>query len=497
MAANPFGLKMGVALGAVTMGGSQAVKILVQFASVVVLSRLLSPEDFGITAAAAPLVAFLGIFQDFGFQQAIVQRQDISERDLTSIYWTVIALSVAVLAIMVAASPLIAWFFHDDRLMAVSIATALPLLVYAVGSVQMALLNRQGDFAALAINDIIVACLGLAAAVLAAMAGLRYWSLVVGALASSAGSTVFVLLRAKWLPGRPSLRWPGGGIMHFGSNLTGFTVVNFFSRNADNILIGHAWGGLELGLYDRAYKLLLLPLQNVAFPASRIMVPILSRVQANKPRLRELYLRAATHVSLATVPGMAAMVATGPHVVQLIFGPAWAGVAPIFVCLGIVGLIQPLNSTTGWLYISQGKPDSMFRLSMIQAPITIGAFLAGLHWGAVGVAFAYAATGYVIQTPLSFYWVSRLGPVRLSDLAAIQLPLLAAAGLTWLVSHMLLVPAGLDGLALIVTSAAASYGLAVLCLLTVPPGRAALQEAVGVLRGAILRVAAAKPAVRP
>ena len=113
--------------------------------------------------------------------------------------------------------------------------------------------------------------------------------------------------------------------------------------------------------------------------------------------------------------------------IDLVFGQRWAPVTPIFFWLGLVGLIQPLNTTFGWLFISQAKTQSFFRLGIYQCSISLLSFVAGLHWGAVGVAVAYAVGEYCFRLPLTYRWVGGIGPVKAADLMLIQGPVLAAA----------------------------------------------------------------------
>ena len=484
MDAAPVSVGGSAARSVAVLGASQAVKIVTQFASVILLSRLLSPEDFGVVASIAPVIAFIGIFQDFGMQQAIVQRPTVSNADLTSIFWITLMIGGALTAVMMALSPAAVWFYDDERLFWVTIAAAAPLLVYSLLIVPNALLNRRGKFAVLAMNDVIVSAVGLGTALIAALAGLRYWALVLSTIVTVLASAVWMFWQARWSPGRPARVWPDRSMLHFGKNLTGFTMVNYFARNVDNMLIGHAWGGIELGYYDRAYKLLLLPLQNIGMPVARVMIPLLCRIESDKPRLRRTYLRAATQVALVTVPGMAAIVATAPEVIHLVFGERWMAVVPIFFWLGLAGLIQPLTNTTGWIFICQARTQSLFRLGAWSAATTIMSFLVGLHWGAVGVAAAYTLTEYVVRLPLNYWWIGRVGPVTATDLFGIQAPLLAAAFFTWLMAHSLhVVTPDLNGPVLIFTTIAIAYIVSAAAACVVETGRGAIRDGVVTVTG--------------
>ncbi len=463
--------------GVLVLGISQWTKIGAQFAGVVLLSRFLTPGDFGITASVAPLIAFMAIFQDLGLQQAIIQRSSITQEDLTSIFWLTVLLGCVLTLALLGLSPAAAWFFHDRRLLWVTAVSSIPVLISSLAAVPSAVLNRQGRFGVLAQNDVMTSVASVLTAVVAALLGCRYWSLIIATIVTNALSTVFLACRADWLPGRPRFQSPERDLIHFGSNLTGFTLVQFFARNADNLLIGHAWGVTALGYYDRAYKILLLPIQSISAPVSRVMIPLLSRIEADKPRFRSVYLRVVTLIGLTAVPGMAALVATAASVISLLFGARWAAVTPIFLWLGIASLIQPINNTAGLIFICQARTQAMFRLGMFTSSTAVLSFLIGLKWGVVGVAASYAISDYVVRLPVQYWSVGRVGPVSVMDLASIQAPLLVSAGITWVISHQVLAGSlRLTGPALIAATVLVSYALSALAIASVHNGRVALRE---------------------
>jgi PST family polysaccharide transporter len=204
-------------------------------------------------------------------------------------------------------------------------------------------------------------------------------------------------------------------MLTFGRNLTGFGLVNYFARNLDNLLIGRYWGPSQLGLYARAYQLLLLPIDQISSPITAVAVPALSRLADSPERYRRAYLRILQKIAMLTMPLMALLVMTSDWVVELVLGPRWLGVSPIFALLGIVGIIQPVAGTTGWLFITQSRPDDMFRWGLVGGSLTIVAICAGLPWGATGVAASYSLVSLVIVTPALWWFTGRKGPVRTLD----------------------------------------------------------------------------------
>jgi O-antigen/teichoic acid export membrane protein len=474
----PPGFAAHAVRGGVLVGSAQLIRIAVQMASVVVLSRLLAPTDFGLVAAVTPVIGFVSMFQDLGYGQAIVQRTEISQEQISSVFWTTAALGVLCAVITILASPAVAWFYHDRRILLITIAASVPLLLGSLMSVPSGLLNRRLNFRGLAVSDTLGAVSGLACATLAAYLGARYWSLIINSAVSSLVIVAGYWMFAAWKPNKPRARFVEREIGEFGANLTGFSFVNYFARNLDNILIGRKEGSVELGYYDRAYKLLYFPIQNINGPLYRVMTPMLSRVQDDPQRFRAMFLRGTGQLTLFTVPAMAALVAAPHDFVLLVFGARWAPVAPIFFYLGINGLLQPLSNATEWIFIALGRTAPMFRVGLATSTITVISFFIGLHFGgAVGLAAAYAVSEFAFKAPIQYAVVHRMGTVSAWDLCWQQIPLLVAAAFSVVTVRLVFQRTlHMHGLALLVVGLVISYAWAITITAIRPGGRAVLQE---------------------
>jgi O-antigen/teichoic acid export membrane protein len=464
--------------GGMIIGSAQVIRIGLQFCSVIVLSRLLSPQDFGLVGCVTPVITFVGLFQDLGYGQAIIQRREISDQQVSSIFWITAALGLASALVAATLSPAVAWFFHDSRLVLLTLAASVSLLFGSLAAVPNGLLNRRLNYRGLAITDASAAAVALTSAIVSALLGARYWSLIIAALAANFLTGLGYWTFARWRPNRPSTKYVDKEIGLFGANLTGFTFVNYFSRNLDNVLIGRRLGTAALGYYDRAFKLLSFPIQHLNAPLYSVMTPLLSRVQDDKPRFRAMFLRAAGQLTFFVVPAMAALVSVSHDFVLLAFGPRWEQVAPIFFYLGIVGMVQPLTNATGWILIAQGRTDVMFRLGIVTSLITVAAFFVGLHFGgAVGLAAAYAIAESFIKAPIQFAVLHRIGPVTAADLCRLQLPLLiSAASTVAFVTFVLRGVLNMNGVPLIASALFVSFASAILVTAIRPQGREVLSE---------------------
>ncbi|WP_206692795.1 MULTISPECIES: lipopolysaccharide biosynthesis protein [unclassified Paracoccus (in: a-proteobacteria)] len=426
--------------GALATGGAQLVKLICQIISVIVLSRLLQPEDFGIVAMAAPVVAFVGLFLDMGLTQATVQKKAITSAEINSLFWINMAVSALLGAIMILIAPFVAKFYGEPQVAPLVALMSLQLLVAGLGAQHYALVTRRMAFGRLAMLDSLSAVLGLAAAIVWAYYERTYWALFVGGMTTMICSTLGCWISSRWRPGMP--RWVSGTkeMVNFGAGITGFNFANYFSRNIDQILIGRQWGNQQLGLYDRANRLLLFPLQQVIYPLGKVMVPALSRMNNEPERYRKAYLRVAPLLLFVALPGVAVAIAMADLLIPLALGRQWEGAVMIFQALGFAGMLQPLNSPAGWLFISQGRTRDFMLWGMFGAMTMTMAVIIGLPYGAFGVALAYAILEY-LRTPLLWIYVGRIGAVEAKHILRVASPFVVGAhvavALLWfLQSHL-------------------------------------------------------------
>jgi PST family polysaccharide transporter len=204
-------------------------------------------------------------------------------------------------------------------------------------------------------------------------------------------------------------------MLSYGGNFTGTNLMNYFSRNLDNTLIGKFWGSQQLGLYNKAYQILLLPIQQIANPIANVAMPALSRLADSPERYREAYLNIIEKLAMITMPGVVLMIATSDWLVLFLLGPQWIETGRIFMLLGIAAVIQPVSRTCWWLFATQGRARDMFHWSLIGGIIAVVSIIVGLPWGAVGVAASYAITDLCLYTPLLFWFIGRKGAIRNVD----------------------------------------------------------------------------------
>ncbi|NHC14408.1 lipopolysaccharide biosynthesis protein [Motilibacter deserti] len=397
----------------VTMGGQWG-RLVLQTASTAVLARLLLPGDFGLVAMVVAVTGLAEQVKDLGLAAATVQRDKLEDRQVTGLFWVNAALGAVLAAVVAACAPLVAAFYGRPELTGLTLVLALGFVAGGLSVQHAALLQRRLRFGALATSETGAFAIGVVAAVTAAAAGAGYWSLAVLPLASAWARTVLLWAFCRWRPGRPRRDAGIRELLSFGGGVSTFNLLNYVSRNADNVLIGKVSGATSLGLYSRAYTLLLLPLQQLNGPLASVAVPVLSILRGEPAKYRAFYRSAVGGLALVGMPLVVLLVVCAPEVIAVLLGPGWDGAVPIFRALGLAGVVHVVGNTNGWIYVSWGSTGRMARWALVSRPLMVVSIAIGLPWGPLGVAVSYAVGQLVLAVP-GFANAVRGTPLTLGD----------------------------------------------------------------------------------
>ena len=372
---------------------------LLSLVSTSIVARKLSPQAYGLMGMAQLVMGFIYLFKDLGMSQAVVQRRALDQRFLSSVWWLNFALSVLLAGVCWVLSPLAGMFYHEPAVPNVLRVLGLSLVLAGGCSVQSGILARQLQFKALAIRDIISSAIGLMIAIGMAYSGYGVWALVGASLSSTAATTVLLVLLAGWMPSF-LFSWSDlRSIARFGANLSGFNLVNYFARNADNVLVGRYLGATPLGYYQLAYKLMLYPVENISQTIGRVLFPAFTKMQDDHGRFRAAYLRACAAIAFLSFPLMTGAFILADEFIRVLLGPKWVPIIPVFQILVLVGMVQSIVTTVGHIYVATGRTDLMMRWGSLFSVLVVGSFIVGLPWGIQGVATAYAVVIACIIIP--------------------------------------------------------------------------------------------------
>lgn len=398
---------------------------LLSIACTSIVARHVPPRGYGLVGMAMIVINFAGLFRDIGTASAIIQRKEIDDALLTSVFWLNMFMGAAVTGLCWIAAPWVAAFYREPQLVAVFRVLSFSFSIWALSNVHAALLTRHFQFSRVAAVELGSGAAGLAVAVACALGGAGVWSLVAASLTNAAAATLITILAKPWKP-RLLFSWSQiRSISGFGLNLSAFNIVNYFARNADNMLIGKYLGASALGFYGFAYNVMLYPVQSIAQSLGRVLFPTFSSMQADHARFRQAYLRSSAAIAFITFPLMTGATILAPELIGVFLGPRWAPVVPVFRILAPVGMLQSLMTINGQIYIATGATGAMFRWGTCFSSIFVLGFIAGLPWGIVGVASIYATLTVVLFVPVLAI-PFRLIELRVSALLIELRPILAS-----------------------------------------------------------------------
>jgi PST family polysaccharide transporter len=418
---------------------AQIANFIFRIGSLMIIARLLVPEDFGLVGMVTAFTGVLNLFRDFGLSTATVQREDVTNEQLSTLFWINVLVGAILAAGTIVFAPLVVKIYHEPRLLGITMVLSLGFLFNALGVQHSALLQRHLRFTALSVINVAALVVSTLVAVGMAKLGYGYWALVAQAVTLPLTITIGLFIAAAWVPGKPHYSDEIRSMMKFGGTLTLNGLVVYIGYNMDKVLLGRFWGAEDLGLYGRGYQLINIPTDNLNQSVGEVAFSALSRVQNDRPRLRNYFLKGYSLVLAMTIPITIMSGFFARDLIHVLLGPKWASTAPIFQLLAPTILIFAMINPLAWLMFALGMVGRSLKVAMVLAPVVMCGYLAGLHYGPKGVAFGYSAVMILWVIPHIAWCVSGTGVSLRDILVTVSRPLisgLVGAGLAFGIHHL-------------------------------------------------------------
>lgn len=408
--------------GAITVIG-QGVSMALQIGTTVVLARLLSPTDYGLQSMVITLTAFFSLFKDAGLSVATVQRENLKQEHISTLFWINIGLGALLTMIVAACGPLLAAFYKDPRLLWITIASASVFFFNSLTVQHKALLDRSMRFGTGVKIDMLCATVGAAIAITMAALGFGYWALICQTISLPITGMIATWIAIPWMPGRP--RWTPElrSMVRFGGTVTLNSFVVYIAYNTEKILLGRYWGAAPLGIYGRAYQLATLPVQQLISAVHNVAFSVLSRMQGELQRLHRAYLKSLSVIVSLTIPVVFSSAVFAREIVLVVLGPKWIQVTPVLRLLAPTVLVFALINPFSWFLRATGQVGRSLKIAFLICPLMIVGVVAGLHYGPSGVAMGYSIAMLLLLIPVvawatwgtgitaGLYWSSVQRPV--------------------------------------------------------------------------------------
>lgn len=434
-------VKQQLVSGVVYTSISKYAGIVIMLVVVGILSRMFDPVEFGIINIATVIIAFFAIFSDLGIGPAIIQHRTLDKDDLSHIFSLTVWFGLGLSLLFYFAAGAIAEFYREPEmenphlLATICRILSVNLFFAAVNIVPNALVLKDKRFKFAAVRSIVVQFIGGAAGVTAAYAGMGIYALTINPIFSSV--LLFGInfreypLRLHLWPKKESLQ----KVFSFSAYQFSFQLINYFSRNLDKLLLGRT-SLADLGYYDKSYRLMMLPLQNIAYVISPVMHPVFASMQNDRQKLAQSYMQVVRLLAFIGFPLSAVIFFTSRELILIAFGDQWIPSIPVLQILALSVGIQIVMSTSGAIFQAANAPKMLFLCGLFSAILTVTATCIGifvfktmeaLAWG-ICIAFSlnflqtyYTLFRITLHTAWGAFWRSLISPLILTALLCLPL----------------------------------------------------------------------------
>ena len=379
-------------------------------ASLAILARLLEPRDFGLMALANVVLGFSRLFADMGINNAIIYRQELSRRQLSTLYWMNLLAGFSIAVAVAASAIFISRFYQQPRLVPILLLIDLGLFVQVFAQQFVAILQKELKFELLSRIGIVSRFSGAVLAIVLAYEHFGVYALVLSSLATAVIASVLTVVKGlKMFCPRLEFRFAEvRSLVGFGMYQVGERALNYFASHVDAVLIGRLLGADALGVYAVAKELIMRPAQVVNPIVTRVSTPVMAKVQRDIPRMRSMYLAMINRLSSLNFPFYTAMCIFAHELTSVVLGEQWLAVVPVIQILAIFGAVRSISNPVGSLLLATGRVRRGFWWNAALLALLPMVLYAGSRWGLVGISWSLLATQIVLALATWMFLVQPL-----------------------------------------------------------------------------------------
>jgi teichuronic acid exporter len=384
-------LRRGVVRGGTALITTRLITQVFVWAATLLIARFLSPEDYGLMAIGMLLVGMADLLAEAGIGRALIQKGSLEPRDISEGFTLTILLAVVMYAVLaVLADPLAFYVFDMPALPTFLRILGIHILLAPFMAIPLALLDRDLKMGKQSVIHAATAVFQSGLVLLLAILGMGYWSLVAGTLARRLLEVFAYMAVSGWRPRLAPLSFRAQGLVRFGIHVSLATFLWYLYSNADYAFVGRFSGQEILGFYTLAFQLISLPAEKITANINKIAYPTFSRLQNDKPRLHDWFVRLQVLIGFIGIPVMAGMALVAEDGLVVMLGSKWQDAALPLQLLSLAGLFRIYSAMYPMLFNAVGRPDLNFKYSLACAILfPLCFFGGGLWWGMIGVCLVW------------------------------------------------------------------------------------------------------------
>lgn len=394
-------LKQGFIASAFTKYLNFALRIVVA----AVLARLLEPNEFGIFSIALVFLTFFSLLSESGLSVAVVQKRDLSDRDISNIFLFTLVVGTVIAGVFALSADAIAAFYEEPELALVCQVLAISAVFNSAAGVPRSIMLKGQLFAKIARLDVIAMVVAAVVSLVSAYFGAKYYALVLQELVRGLLLCVFYYF-ASGIKLKKGFQFESiKKVFNYSAFQFLFNLLNYFSRNIDNLLIGKYFGTSMLGFYNKSYTLMLLPNQTISQVITPALHPVFSQLQDEPERMFRYYIDMVRFLANLGVVISLGVYFFAEELILILYGERWLDVAPMLKPLALTIGFQLILQTSGSVFQALGMTKQLFYTGLVSSIIIIGSIVYGINSGdililcnayASSIAFVFLQNYYVL-----------------------------------------------------------------------------------------------------
>jgi O-antigen/teichoic acid export membrane protein len=355
--------------------------------------RILEPDSFGIFMKVLAIVGINEILVGLRLGGGVVQQKKVTDDELSTIFWINVLWSFLLGLIFYSTAGVVANFYNDVRVAELMQWSGLVVIIIGIGYVPNSILTKALDFKKIFVANLVAVLFSSSLGIYLAKIGFDYWSLFFLWSSYSVTLSILYLFLSRFKPSTTLNPRSISNIWKFSKKLLVNDLLNYSARNIDNIIVGRVIGDAALGVYSRAYNIMLIPIHNFVNVLNGVLFPSFSLIQDDTKRIKEIFGRAVPSILLITLPFILYVWVFSPELILAVFGSKWQDLEPILRVFLVLGMIQIQTILAGSIFMSQGRSDLPLKVSYISKPILILAMIFLVNSGILKLAMGVAMIG--------------------------------------------------------------------------------------------------------
>jgi O-antigen/teichoic acid export membrane protein len=387
----------------------------IQPLTLIVLTRLLTPEDFGVMAMALTVTGFIRLFKDVGLGQALIQHRGQTEEVADTVFWLHLLFGIVWLGSVWIAAPFVATYYHREEVTPILRTLGLLFVVYPFSDVPLNILVRDLEFRALFFRQVAPLLFSSSVSIVLAYVGFGVWALVFGSLVGAVATAIVVLRVSDWRPGFRYNIQILANVLKFGTHVSIQNIFGWLTMSVDQVFVGRFLGAQSLGVYRMGFILGDMPWSLISGPFNTVLYPVLCKAGVGVSVVKRQYLSFLRWASLLNIPAGVALMFLAPSFVPLLLSQKWAGVTPVLQLIALAGVIASLVTMNPEAYKAIGRPDIMSKFFLVRLMVSVPLYYFAAQRSTLILAATHVVLAFLFG-PINMFICMRILHIRMPEL---------------------------------------------------------------------------------